>query len=184
MKQYYVKTFNGKIVGSPQLLEPTDPQISNYQMIPCSNFHTFDPLMNRIKSRSIVDNSAVYVFEPYTTTAKQFQDEKDKKKQEIDQAFNDECSNGVAVSLGFTVDSKRSDLLNFENLLLFMQSNSQQSTSIADSDGVIHEVTEDQLKQLILDMISFGLSQYQKKWEIFNNIDTADCINCIREIKW
>jgi len=66
MQNFYIKTFRNNIIGAPQFLEDSDPSIQKFNMLLCSNYSEFDPQTKRIKSKSIINNTVIFVFEDYT----------------------------------------------------------------------------------------------------------------------
>lgn len=131
-----------------------------------------------------------------------------KKKSEIKSAFEAAPSYGFDTSFGYKMDSKREDIDNMWNLRSYaegqvydaVEANIPESdasfnaaykaqlaattVTIRDFNNEYHIITIPELGQLISEMIGFGLSLYQKKWELENQIDGAISEVQLAEISW
>jgi hypothetical protein len=114
---------------------------------------------------------------------------KEKKKNDITKAFDDELSNGFYYSeiLGINVDYRRgankNDLQNVQSLISSMERNNISKTKYRGYDEH-KEVTVNDLKLLAAEMEDHGLALYQKKWTIRSNIDKVKTKEELDNIQW
>jgi len=184
MKSYYVKTFNGSVVGAPILLETADPIVQKMAMLPCPNFSDFDPLTKKIKSRSIVNNAVVYEYDDFTPSVESLSLEKKKKKQEIEASFYAEPDNGCMTSLNINMDCQRKDIEDMKSLLLIMQTTQMSSIDITDHFFNTHTFTAGQINQVLVELIAHGMELYQRKWTLWRMIDACSTVADVRAINW
>lgn len=114
---------------------------------------------------------------------------KEKKKNDITKAFDDELSDGFYYSevLGINVDYRRgankNDLQNVQSLISSMERNNISKTKYRGYDEH-KEVTVNDLKLLAAEMEDHGLALYQKKWLLRSNIDKVKTQEELDNIQW
>jgi hypothetical protein len=113
---------------------------------------------------------------------------KEQKLKEVSTKFNETLANGhfFSQSLQIDVDCRRSDtkndLQNVQNLIKKMQIEGiQQIYYVGHTETV--PVTFQQLLQLEIEMIDFGLQLYNKKWELESQISNAQSIAELENIE-
>lgn len=113
---------------------------------------------------------------------------KEQKLKEVSTKFNETLANGhfFSQSLQIDVDCRRSDtkndLQNVQNLIKKMQVDGiQQIYYVGYTETA--PVTFQQLLQLEIEMIDFGLQLYNKKWELESQISNAQSIAELENIE-
>lgn len=109
---------------------------------------------------------------------------KEAKKSEIEKSFEQSFKLGADTSLGFKVDAGREDLQNYQSLKIYMEANSVPATTINVYDGDFREITQEELSTIILDIITFGLWLYGRKWELRAQIDAATTPEEVAAVVW
>ena len=111
------------------------------------------------------------------------------KKAEIKDSFY-ECFNSSYTSstIGITVDFRRNlnenDLQNYQGLYSYMQANNVASVPVRDYNNNNIILTIEQLKQLIDELIAYGLYLYNKKWQYETDIDACTTQEQLDLISW
>ena len=117
---------------------------------------------------------------PYT-----LEELKQLKKQEIKQAFLSAPNDGfVSSSLNIKVDCKRDDYLNLQGAYDLAISKNLSTITIRDYNNEYHDLTPDQLKTLLNELLDYYNLLYQKKWNLEQQIDTATTLEETVQIKW
>ena len=112
---------------------------------------------------------------------------KQEKLKQVSQSFEDTITNGhfFSQSLQIEVDCRRSDikndLQNVENLITFLTSTNTQAIEVyrgytnpeTSITQYAYNVTLEQLQQLKLEMIQYGLQLYNRKWQLEDAIANA-----------
>ncbi|MDD4556986.1 MAG: DUF4376 domain-containing protein [Alphaproteobacteria bacterium] len=106
---------------------------------------------------------------------------KAEKLSEIKQAFNNEQESGyITSSLGFEVDATRRSKDDVESLLYV----NVFPVQFRDYNNEFHELTKEQAEVLKREIITYGLSIYQKKWTLEEAIKNVTTIEEVEEVKW
>ena len=184
MKQYYIKIYRGNVIGSPQLLESTDPQIQNVSMVLCPNYSDFNPLTNVIVSRQLVNNQVVYVFADYVPTTQEINLEKQKKKKEIDDGILNQPSCGFMSSLGIKFACKNSDINNLKNDIALLDSTQATTLTVLDYDNVAHQLTSNQINEILVGILNCRQTCVEKQVMLYSMVDSCTTIAQIRAINW
>ena len=58
------------------------------------------------------------------------------------------------------------------------------STIIRDKHNQYHEVTITELSGIIGELVDYGLSLYQRKWELEADIAAADTVESVESVVW
>lgn len=115
--------------------------------------------------------------------AKTFDELKAMKAEEIAGAFDAAALNGrFTSSLGFDVDARRggakNDLQNLEVLI------NQGVTEFRDADNITRNVTASDLVTIKSEMEIYGLSLYQHKWDLEEDLENAADEKDLNAISW
>jgi len=105
-----------------------------------------------------------------------FERNKQNKLSEVKTKFMDKLNNGIMHSTVLNKDvnaRKGIDDVNIQSLIDLMTATNQTTSQFRCADNNFIEVTLDQLKQLKLEMIQFGFSLYQKKWQFEAQVEQA-----------
>ena len=82
------------------------------------------------------------------------------------------------------INCGRNDLQNMKSLLSYLTDNSIDKTNFRAYDNNFVEVTQDQLKTMINELIGYGLQEYQKKWNFEQAVQAAKSIDDIKKLAW
>ena len=118
------------------------------------------------------------------------------KLQQVSRTFEDTIANGhfFSQSLQIEVDCRRSDvkndLQNVENLITFLTSTNTQTIDVyrgytnpeTNETQYAYNVTLEQLQQLKLEMIQYGLQLYNRKWQLEDLINNASTLSDLDNI--
>jgi len=105
-----------------------------------------------------------------------FEKNKQNKLSEVKTKFMDKLNNGIMHSTVLDKDvnaRKGIDDINVKSLIELMETDSETTTEYRCADNKFITVTLDQLKTLKIEMIKFGFSLYQKKWQFEAQIEQA-----------
>jgi len=121
---------------------------------------------------------------------------KQEKLKQVSQLFEDTIANGYffSQSLQIDVDCRRSDikndLQNVDNLITFLTSTNTQTIDVyrgytnpeTNETQCAYNVTLEQLQQLKLEMIQYGLQLYNRKWQLEDAITNAQTLEELNSI--
>lgn len=106
---------------------------------------------------------------------------KTEKLSEIKQAFNQEQESGhTTSSLGFEVDATRRSKDDIESLLYV----GEFPVRFRDYNNEFHNLEKEQVEVLKREIIAYGLSTYQKKWDLEEAVKNAETQEEVENIKW
>lgn len=109
------------------------------------------------------------------------EESKSEKLSEIKLAFSNEQESGhTTSSLGFEVDATRRSKDDIESLLFV----DVFPVRFRDYDNDFHELSKEQAEILKREIIAYGLSIYQKKWELEEAVKLAETNEALEKIKW
>ncbi len=112
---------------------------------------------------------------------KTLEESKSEKLSEIKLAFSNEQESGhTTSSLGFEVDATRRSKDDIESLLFV----DVFPVRFRDYDNDFHELSKEQAEILKREIIAYGLSIYQKKWELEEAVKLAETNEALEKIKW
>ena len=160
---------------------------------------TLPDWFNDITKRPIVKNGEIIedpTFIYLTPEQLQLQQAKNAKLEEIKQIFESKFIDGhfYSQTLQIEVDCRRTgiknDLQNVENLIGYLETSNQTELNIyrgytnpeTSITQYAYNVTLEQLQQLKLEMIQYGLQLYNRKWQLedlINNTSTLSDLNNI-----
>lgn len=114
----------------------------------------------------------------------------------IKSALGEAMASGVCtLSLGWQIDARRSgvndDVANMQGLLTLAQSQGLSDTAAVPGGGIkghdnsMHPVTVAELRDHVIpEMIAYGLSLYQKKWDLGTQIAAAATLSDLDAVVW
>lgn len=109
------------------------------------------------------------------------------KLDALNKAWLDAEAHGViASSVGFDVDANERANRDINGLISAMTATKQSSTMFCGADNAFHEVTLNDLKTMLLEIIGYAQGLYAKKWAMRSAIEDAtdfDALNAV-EIKF
>ena len=112
---------------------------------------------------------------------------KEVKLAEIYEEFEYRLNENVGYysqTINKVINSRRADLDNMYKLLDEMENKGIKTTLFRCYDDDYVTITIDQLKQMIQELIDFGLYLYHKKWQYENQILNETNIDILINIKW
>jgi len=123
-------------------------------------------------------------------------EQKQIKLQQVSKTFEDTIANGYffSQSLQIDIDCRRSDikndLQNVDNLITFLTSTNTQTIDVyrgytnpeTNETQYAYNVTLEQLQQVKLEMIQYGLQLYNKKWQLEDAITNAQTLEELNSI--
>lgn len=86
MKKWYIGQYDLNPIGSPMLIDETDPRISAQHLIECDNYDQYNKNTMRIRRRFIQNGKCVFEFVPYQPNDTALQLRKSSKINEIKSA--------------------------------------------------------------------------------------------------
>lgn len=121
---------------------------------------------------------------------------KQEKLKQVSQSFEDTITNGHFFSQALQIEidcrrnSTKNDLQNVENIIEFLILTNGQGLDVyrgytnpeTNETQYAYNVTLEQLQQVKLEMIQYGLQLYNKKWQLedaINNAQTLEKLNSI-----
>lgn len=124
--------------------------------------------------------------EEYEEASNSLEDLKAQKLFEVKMAFENERANGYifSESLQKNIDANVTSLTNIQGLVTLMTANGITTSQFRCKDNSFTEVTVEQLKTMMLEIIEFGNSLYNKKWLLESQIDSSITVEEIKSISW
>lgn len=185
MSNYYVRrTAGGVLIGGARFLADDDPDIAIYTMLPCTNYNQFDPLTNKIVSRSVVDEQVVYVFDDYTPSALELSAEKNKRKNVLYQSMVTVLRAGFVTSYDITMDCMADDVNNIRNAIDLLTANQEQNIVLLDYNESQQQLTLEQLNQIFTEILDYRQTLMEQLWGLYVDIDNCTTISQVRAIVW
>ena len=112
---------------------------------------------------------------------KTLEESKSEKLSEIKLAFSNEQESGhTTSSLGFEVDATRRSKDDIESLLYV----DEFPVRFRDYNNEFHDLSKEQVEVLKREIIAYGLSTYQKKWDLEEAVKNATTIEELEAVVW
>lgn len=97
-----------------------------------------------------------------------------KKRDSLKAAFMEAEAHGVVmVKAGFAIDATERANRDINGLITRLEATGQQKASFCAADNSFHEVSLDDLRGMLLAIISHAQNLYARKWELRQAIDKA-----------
>lgn len=110
---------------------------------------------------------------------------KERKIQEISNAFNDYISGRVSISLGWDMQFNLRDITMVDRAVRFLEMTNGAEGYLTDADNVNHyKLTVPQMKQALLDMTQAYLSAHVHKQELRDMTASATTPEELSQIVW
>jgi hypothetical protein len=108
---------------------------------------------------------------------------KDKKAEIKSEFLNEQKTGHFTCSLGFDIDANDEALRNINSLIDYLPDDTTE-IQFRDYNNTFHTLTKPDLIKIKKEMITYGLSLYQKKWQLEQQIEQATTIEEVENIKW
>lgn len=106
------------------------------------------------------------------------------QKHRIGHLFRAAPNAGYTISAGYPMDCAREDTDNLSRLRDRLLETGATGTTIRDKRNQYHEVTLAELSVIIGELVDYGLSLYQRKWELEADIAAADTVESVEAVVW
>jgi hypothetical protein len=152
------------------MVDPSDPESPNKQAI---------------ASLFVVDHGRLRYKEEYDVlpgkkvlAREVLREQRDRKMDTAVATTTVVGSNGLPIKM----DARYKDKSNIEGLIAIMESKSIQHSVIIDADDNSHDLALEQIKTLLVDMLSYGMYLIQEKWEKCAQVEEASTLAELAQI--
>lgn len=108
---------------------------------------------------------------------------KQARMEELHRAWLSAEANGqVNSSVGFAIDATERANRDITGLITGLEATNQTTTTFCAADNSFHEVTLDQLKTMLLEIIQHGQAIYAAKWQMRQAIEGATTLEAVSAV--